>query len=79
MVKEVVKEVPIEVPVEREVIKEVPVEVEVEIVREVHVKEEADKLDDTEITVDEKGHYRIFETVEDPDDPESEDRLTSEF
>ena len=60
-------------PTEIEVIKEV------EVVREVHFREDADKIDNTEISRDEKGDYRIFESVSNPDDAESTDILTEEF
>ena len=51
----------------------------VEVVREVHVAEDPDKLNDTDIPTDEKGHYKIFDSVSNPDDPESRDALTHEF
>lgn len=64
-----------------EVIKEVEVEKEIikEIVREVHIKEDSEKIDDTDISTDENGRYRIFDQVSCPEDPETEDSLTSEF
>ena len=64
-----------------EVIKTVEVEKEVikEIVREVHVKEDDDKIDDTAIEKDEAGRHKIFHTTNSPDDPEAEDSLTEEF
>ena len=82
---EVIKEVPVPYEVvkevEVEVVKEVEVEKEVikEIVREVHIKEDSEKIDDTDISTDETGRYRIFEQVSNPDDPETEDSLTTEF
>ena len=58
----------------KEVIKEVPV------VKEVMIREDADKIDDTDITVNEDGHYKIFEETHNPEDPESpEDSLSIEF
>ena len=52
---------------------------EVEVVREVHIREDADKIDNTDIPTDEKGNYIIFKQVSNPDDPESIDSLTDEF
>ena len=53
---------------------------EVPVVKEVLIKEDADKIDDTDITIDAKGHYKIFDQLQNPDDPESfEDTLTTEF
>ena len=43
------------------------------------MQDEVGKIDDTQIGQDEKGHYKIFESVESPEDPESEDRLSEEF
>ena len=43
---------------------------EVEVVREVHIREDPDKLNDTNITRDEKGRYHIFESMNNMDDPE---------
>ena len=44
------------------------------------IKEDADKVDDTDITIDANGHFKIFENKEDPDDPESpDDSLSIEF
>ena len=63
----------VEYPTVTEVIKEV------QVVREVPVREDPDKIDNTDIAMDENGRYKIFEQVEDPDKPESEDRLTVEF
>ena len=60
-------------PTEVEVIKEV------EVVREVHIREDADKIDNTDISTDEKGNYVIFNSVSNPDDPESIDTLSDEF
>lgn len=63
-----------EVQVVKEVIKEVPV------VKEVMIKEDADKIDDTDITIDANGHYKIFDQLQNPEDPEnSEDTLSEEF
>lgn len=71
---------------EVEVIKEVKVEVikevikEVTVVKEVLIKEDSDKIDDTDITIESNGHYKIFEQLENPEDPESsEDSLSVEF
>ena len=52
---------------------------EVEVVREVHIREDADKIDNIDISTDEKGNYVIFNSVSNPDDPESTDSLTEEF
>ena len=67
-----------------EVIKEVEkikeVIIEVPIVKEVIIREDADKVDDTDITVDSSGHAKIFEQIQNPEDPESlEDSLSIEF
>ena len=51
----------------------------VEIVREVHIREDADKINDTDIDVDEQGHYKIFDTLANPDEPESIDQLSVQF
>lgn len=47
--------------------------------REVHHKEDSDKIDDTDISTDDNGRYRIFSMVSNPDDIETEDSLTTEF
>ena len=52
---------------------------EIEVVREVPVREDPDKIDNTDIEIDEKGHYKIFESVHDPDMPETTDELTVDF
>ena len=52
---------------------------EVEVIREVHIREDTNKINDTDIEIDNEGHYKIFEQVEDPDDPNSSDKLTEEF
>ena len=58
----------------KEIIKEVPV------VKEVLIKEDSDKIDDTDITIDSSGHYKIFEQLNNSEEPEgSEDSLTAEF
>lgn len=60
------------------------------MVKEVHIREDADKIDDTDITMDENGHYRIFDklssAVENGDDGGNiepsgigEDILSAEF
>ena len=48
----------------------------VEVVREVHIREDADKINDTDIDVDERGHYKIFDSLANPDEPESIDQLS---
>ena len=50
-----------EVEVIKEIVKEVPV------IKEVHIKEDADKIDDTDISMDANGHYQIFDKLHDPD------------
>lgn len=63
-----------EVQVVKEVIKEVPV------VKEVMIREDADKIDDTDIAIDANGHYKIFDQLSSPEDPENrEDTLSEEF
>ena len=64
-------EVTVEVPVEIEVVKE--------IIKEVHIKEDEDKIDNTDVSKDESGHFKIFDTISNPDDPNSSDQLTFEF
>ena len=49
-----------------EIIKEVPVVKE--IVREVRVREDADKIEDTDISRDANGHFKIFERLHNADD-----------
>ena len=55
----------VEYPTVTEIIKEV------EVVREVRVTEDPDKINDTNITRDEKGHYHIFEQTSNLDELES--------
>ena len=52
---------------------------EIEVVREVPVREDPDKIDNTDIGIDEKGHFRIFEQLDDPDKPDASDKLTVDF
>ena len=63
----------VDYPTVTEVIKEV------EVVREVPIREDPDKIDNTDVSIDEKGHYRIFESTNNPDDPMMVDQLSQEF
>lgn len=51
----------------------------VEVIKKVVVNEDQDKVHDTDISRDEKGLSKIFESVANPDDPESVDILSHEF
>ena len=55
--------------VEVEVIKEVEIIREVPVIKEVIIREDSDKIDDTDITLDSSGHFQIFEQKHNPDDP----------
>ena len=63
----------VDYPTVTEVIKEI------EVVREVPVREDPDKIDNTDIGIDDKGHYKIFEQIDDPDKPDTSDKLTIDF
>jgi len=52
---------------------------DVEVIKEVQVREDSDKLNDTNIPTDERGHFKIFSSVSSSDDPASVDILTQEF
>lgn len=62
-----------------EVIKEVIKYVDREVVKEVFIKEDASKIDDTNLERDEQGHFKVFESVSSAESPDEEDKLSADF